>query len=73
MYAEGMSSCHQMRNDLEVDPVKLIMELYPLAVKKNDSVIRLGNANFNILSADRVWANEVPYTLMLPVCRLKLH
>lgn len=62
-----------MITELEVDPSKLIVELYPQAVKKNDSIIQLGNVNFNTLSADRVWTNEVPCTSMLPIFRLKSH
>ncbi|KZS11248.1 putative Closca [Daphnia magna] len=59
IYKNSLSSCNQMITELEVDPSKLIVDLYPQAVKKNDSVIQLGNVNFNTLSADRVWTNEV--------------
>ena len=48
-----------MRNEFEVDPMRLIIDLYPRAVKKNDTVIQLGNVDFNSLSADRVWTNQV--------------
>ncbi|KAI9558066.1 hypothetical protein GHT06_014819 [Daphnia sinensis] len=59
IYTNSLSSCHEMITELQVDPSKLILELYPQAVKKNDSVIRLGNVNFKTLSAGRVWTNEV--------------
>ncbi|XP_057379728.1 uncharacterized protein LOC130702079 [Daphnia carinata] len=59
IYKNSLLSCREMITELEVDPSKLILELYPQAVKKNDSVIQLGNVNLKTLSADRVWTNEV--------------
>ena len=60
-----MSACHQMRTELEVDPTKLIIDLYPRAVKKNDTIIQLGKVDFKSLSADRVWTNQVRLWLVI--------
>lgn len=57
--AKDIALCHQLRSELEVDPAKLIVDLYPLAVKKNDSVIRLGKVDFNQVSVANVWTNQV--------------
>jgi hypothetical protein len=59
VYSKGMSTCHQLRSELEVDPLRLITELYPRAVKKNDTVIQLGKVDFSSLKAGRVWTNQV--------------
>ena len=48
-----------MRTELEVNPLQLLVDIYPQAVKKNDSVIRLGNVEFNSLFANRIMTNEV--------------
>ncbi len=39
------------------------MDLYPRAVKKNDTVIQLGKVDFNSLKAGRVWTNQVSLQL----------
>lgn len=58
-YAKDKIFCQQLRSELEVDPAGLIVDLYPIAVKKNDSMIRLGKVDFNKVSAASVWTNQV--------------
>lgn len=59
VYANGISSCQNMANELKFDPVRLIVDLYPKAVKKNDTIIRLGKVDFNLLSTKYVWTDDV--------------
>ena len=54
-----------MRTELEIDPTKLIIDLYPRAIKKNDTVIQLGKVDFKSLSAHRVWTNQVRLWLVI--------
>ena len=48
-----------MRNELEVDPIGLIVDLYSQAVKKNDTVIPLGKVDFKLLSTQRILTKQV--------------
>ena len=59
VYTKSISSCHRMRNELEVDPIGLIVDLYSQAVKKNDTVIPLGKVDFKLLSTQRILTKQV--------------
>lgn len=54
-----MSSCQQMKSELRSDPIQYVVDLYPKAVKKNDTVINMGKVDFKLLSTKRVWTSEV--------------
>ena len=59
IFKNSLSQCQKIRGNLVADPIGIIVDLYDHAIKKNDTIIKLGRVSFNRLSAKRVSTNEV--------------
>lgn len=60
-YEQIFKICNKTRSFLNDDPIRTIRDVYPRAVKRNDTDIHLGSVSFSRLSAEEVLTDEVIY------------
>ena len=59
VYDETFKWCNNRKAELDKDPINTIVNLYPKAVKKNDTTVVLGSVEFGDISAEQVVVDEV--------------
>jgi hypothetical protein len=59
VYDKTFKWCNNRKAELDKDPINTIFNLYPKAVKKNDTAVVLGSVEFGDISAEEVVVDEV--------------
>jgi hypothetical protein len=72
VYEETFKWCNNRKTELDKDPINTIVNLYPKAVKKNDTKVVLGSVEFGDISAEQVVVDEVQTDEILQRRHLKI-